>query len=90
MPFSQILGGLLSVVVRDLELTVTQHPDDSKIEKVDPGSYRQKEDVAAGSFTVSFGDLYSREVRKVMVDLLLPAVVREYVATIIIARCSYR
>ncbi|KAK1613722.1 hypothetical protein QYE76_019239 [Lolium multiflorum] len=86
-PFSQILGGLLSVVVRDLKLTVW--PDDSKIEKVDPGSYPQTQDAAAGSVTVSFGDLYSREVRKVMVDLLLPAVEREYVATVIIAQCSY-
>ncbi|KAM0832140.1 hypothetical protein ACQ4PT_065080 [Festuca glaucescens] len=88
-PFSQILGGLLSVVVRDLKLTVRQQPGDSKIEKVDPGSYPQTQDAAAGSVTVSFGDLYSREVRKVMVDLLLPAVDREYDPTVVIAQCSY-
>ncbi|KAL7265022.1 hypothetical protein ACSBR1_002884 [Camellia fascicularis] len=33
----------------------------------------QSKDNAAGSVTVSFGDLYNKEVRKVIVDLLLPA-----------------
>lgn len=36
------------------------------------GNYIQSKDDAAGSVTVSFGDLYIKEVRKVIVDLLLP------------------
>ncbi|CAM0885334.1 unnamed protein product [Alopecurus aequalis] len=88
-PFSQILGGLLSVVVRDMKLTVRQQPVNSTIEKVDPGGYPQTKDVDAGCFVVNFGDLYSREVRRVMVDLLLNAVDGECVVTVIIAQCSY-
>ncbi|XP_028111014.1 E3 ubiquitin-protein ligase WAV3-like [Camellia sinensis] len=68
--FSQCLAGLLTVVVQDLKLTVTQV--ESTIVKVSAGNYPQSKDDAAGSVTVSFGDLYIKEVRKVIVDLLLP------------------
>ncbi|GMP50281.1 hypothetical protein CsSME_00016963 [Camellia sinensis var. sinensis] len=69
--FSQCLAGLLTVVVQDLKLTVTRV--ESTIVKVSAGNYIQFKDDAAGSVTVSFGDLYIKEVRKVIVDLLLPA-----------------
>ncbi|XP_028065162.1 E3 ubiquitin-protein ligase WAV3-like [Camellia sinensis] len=69
--FSQCLAGLLTVVVQDLKLTVTKV--ESTIVKVSAGNYPQSKDDAAGSVTVSFGDLYNKEVRKVIVDLLLPA-----------------
>ncbi|KAI8017912.1 E3 ubiquitin-protein ligase WAV3 [Camellia lanceoleosa] len=67
--FSQCLAGLLTVVVQDLKLTVRK--GDSTIVKVSAGNYAQSKDVADGSVTVSFGDLYIKEVRKVIVDLLL-------------------
>ncbi|KAL5579160.1 hypothetical protein UlMin_011602, partial [Ulmus minor] len=71
--FSQCLAGLLSVVVQDLKVTFT--PDNSTtIEKVSAGNYPQSKD--AGSVTISFGDLYEKELRKVIVYLLLPAVTR--------------
>ncbi|GJN41510.1 hypothetical protein PR202_gn00898 [Eleusine coracana subsp. coracana] len=57
-PFSQLLAGLLTVVVQDLKLTVTPTQDEAVIEKVDPGSYPQQK--AGESVTVSFGDLSSR------------------------------
>ncbi|KAL7250883.1 hypothetical protein ACSBR1_012824 [Camellia fascicularis] len=69
--FSQCLAGLLTVVVNDLKLTITQ--DESTIVKVSAGDYPQSKDNDAGSVTVSFGDLYIKEVRKVMVDLHLSA-----------------
>ncbi|KAI8011422.1 putative E3 ubiquitin-protein ligase WAVH2 [Camellia lanceoleosa] len=69
--FSQCLAGLLTVVVQDLKLTVTRV--ESTIVKVSAGNYIQSKDDAAGSMTVSFGNLYIKEVRKVIVDLLLPA-----------------
>ncbi|XP_062113466.1 uncharacterized protein LOC133824562 [Humulus lupulus] len=72
--FSQCLAGLLTVVVQDLKLTVTQVESESTIEKVSAGNYPQSKDVDAGSVTISFGDLYDKEVRKVIVDLVLPAV----------------
>jgi len=70
--FSQCLAGLLSVVAQDLKLTVTKQ--DSTIEKVSAGNYPQSKDDTAGSVTISFGDLYAKELRKVIVDLDLPAV----------------
>ena len=61
------------MVVQDLNLTIKQVDDESKIEEVFAGNYPQTRN-NDGSITISFGELYNREVRKVMVDLLLPAV----------------
>lgn len=72
--FSQCLAGLLTVVVQDLKLTVTPVEGESTIEKAFAGNYPQSKDDADGSVTISFGDLYNKELRKVIVDLLLPAV----------------
>ncbi|KAL7219342.1 hypothetical protein ACSBR2_012419 [Camellia fascicularis] len=69
--FSQCLVGLLTVVVNDLKLTITQ--DESTIVKVSAGDYPKFKGNDASSVTVSFGALYIKEVRKVMVDLHLPA-----------------
>ncbi|TVU18277.1 hypothetical protein EJB05_34366, partial [Eragrostis curvula] len=91
--FSRILAGLLSIVVQDLQLTVWQHRGYSMIDedKVHAGGYPKTADAAAGSVTINFGDLYSGEVRKVIVDLLLPAVHREYPpTTVLCALCQYR
>ncbi|KAF2299753.1 hypothetical protein GH714_003072 [Hevea brasiliensis] len=75
--FSQCLAGLLTRVVEDLKLTVTRIEDESTIEQVIAGRYPQSRDDSAGSVTVTFGGLYAKEVRKVIVDLLLPAVDQE-------------
>lgn len=78
--FSQCLAGLLTVVVQDLKVTVThkqmplQKLLESTLQTVTAGNYPQTPIDANGSITVSFGDLYSREVRKLIVDLLLPEV----------------
>ncbi|CAM0958913.1 unnamed protein product [Alopecurus aequalis] len=87
MAFSQCLAGLLTVVVQDLKLTVARVEDESTIQKVTAGSYPQTQD--ADSVTVSFGDLYSKEVRKVIVDLLLPAIESERGADILEVTYAY-
>ncbi|EXB93788.1 hypothetical protein L484_010930 [Morus notabilis] len=70
------LAGLLTVAVQDLELTLKQGKDqESKIETVSAGNYEQSK--GADFVTISFGDLYNKEVRKIIVDLLLPAVKEE-------------
>ena len=89
MAFSQCLAGLLTVVVQNLRLTVARVEDESTIQKVTAGSYRQTQDADAGSVTVSFGDLYSKEVRKVIVDLLLPPIESERGADILEVTYSY-
>jgi hypothetical protein len=69
--FSVCLAGLLTVAVQDLTLTLTPI-DQVALERVSAGNYPQSKDNGAGSVTVKFGDLYSGEVRKVLVDFLLP------------------
>ncbi|KAL5555706.1 hypothetical protein UlMin_037942 [Ulmus minor] len=75
--FSQCLAGLLTVVVQDLKLTVTREEDESTIQNVYAGDYPFEDNDDADdsiSVTILFGDLYDKEVRKVLVELLLPAV----------------
>ncbi|KAF4368534.1 hypothetical protein F8388_018658 [Cannabis sativa] len=72
--FSQCLAGLLTVVVQDLKLTLTEFETESSIENVSAGNYPQSKDIDAGSVTISFGDLYDKEIRKVLVHLLLPSI----------------
>jgi hypothetical protein len=95
--FSQLLAGLLSVVVQDLKLTVWEVPGHSKISEVDAGGYTTERDDTtewgdgACSVTVTFGDLYNGEERKVIVNLHLSAIRREYrETTVLFAQCVYR
>lgn len=89
MAFSQCLAGLLTVVVQDLKLTVARVEDESMIQEVTAKSYPQTQDADAGSVTISFGDLYSKEVRKVIVNLLLPTIESERGADILEVTYSY-
>ncbi|KAH7855677.1 hypothetical protein Vadar_027530 [Vaccinium darrowii] len=86
--FAHCLAGLLSVVVHDLTLTVTEI-DGSKIKEVSAGSYRQYKDDTAGSVTILFGDLYVKELRKVIVDLVLPHVCSEVDAPVLRINYNY-
>ncbi|KAL6662232.1 hypothetical protein ACP70R_000091 [Stipagrostis hirtigluma subsp. patula] len=75
--FSQLLGGLLTVVVNDLQLIVRKssdpdaEPEFGKIAKVDAGGFVTEASSDSSEVTVKFGDLFSGEVRKVLVDLEL-------------------
>ncbi|XP_044959489.1 uncharacterized protein LOC123410611 [Hordeum vulgare subsp. vulgare] len=88
-PFSQILGGLLSIVVQDLKLIVSPQRGESIIEGVDSRLYQQTWDAGSGSITVHFGDLFAGEVRRVIVHISLPEVNQKKDVTAIIAQCSY-
>lgn len=77
-PFSQLLGGLLTVVAQDVQLTLTPSAGaGGELDKmvVGPGTdYTQNVDGSTGVITVQFGTLFAGEVRKVTVDLtLLPS-----------------
>ena len=86
--FSQCLGGLLSVVVKDLNLTITQFNQESKIKKVFAGNYPKTEEDP--SVTISFGELYNSEVRMVMVYVLLPKVDTEKSPDVLKVAYKYR
>uniref|UniRef100_A0A0E0JLL5 VWFA domain-containing protein n=1 Tax=Oryza punctata TaxID=4537 RepID=A0A0E0JLL5_ORYPU len=73
-PFSQLLGGLLTIIAQDLELTVTRFQGEATIKRVvwvDAGTYPQTTAGDGSSVTVSFGTLYSAEARRVIVYLAL-------------------
>jgi hypothetical protein len=71
--FSQVLGGLLTIIAQDLELIVTPLPGEATIRKpVDAGSFPAIPATdGSSSVTVRFGTLYSAEERKVIVELAL-------------------
>ncbi|EEF42592.1 protein binding protein, putative [Ricinus communis] len=87
--FSQCLAGLLTIVVQDLKLTVTGYKDESTIEQVAAGNYPQSKDDGVGSVTVTFGDLYSKQVAKVIVYLLLHPVSKEQCVDVLEIAYSY-
>lgn len=75
VPFSQLLGGLLTVVAQDVQLTLTPKTDDPRdldAMTVAPGTdYTQTTDADTGVITIKFGTLFSGEARKVAVNLTL-------------------
>ncbi|XP_062114656.1 E3 ubiquitin-protein ligase WAV3-like [Humulus lupulus] len=89
--FSQCLAGLLTVVAQDLKLTVAKSEEnESTIEKVHAGNYPQTKDDEDGSVTVLFGDLYDKELRRVIVDLVLPTVDKRKGADILKIDYNYK
>ncbi|XP_050205028.1 E3 ubiquitin-protein ligase WAV3-like [Mercurialis annua] len=67
--FSQCLAGLLTIVAPDLTLTITPEKNSKIISVTDVGF--KKSTNADGSLTIFFGDLFSKEIRKVIVSLSL-------------------
>ncbi|EXC21002.1 Uncharacterized protein L484_001058 [Morus notabilis] len=87
--FSQCLAGLLTVVVQDLRVTIEQVDGESIIKKVLAGNYPIKTENSA--VTISYGDLYGKEVRKGLVELLLPNMVESGPRAVDVLQitCSY-
>ncbi|KAK1404089.1 putative Inter-alpha-trypsin inhibitor heavy chain H3 [Heracleum sosnowskyi] len=73
--FANCLGGLLTVTVQDLRLTISPEGN-TTIESVSAGDYPQTTDNSS-AVTVRFGNLYDKETRRVIVDLVLPEVTSE-------------
>jgi len=71
--FAQCIGGLLSVVVQDVRVTVSACAG-TKLKSFHAGSYETcvAEDGSHG--TVNLGDLYAEEERDILVELKFPAV----------------
>ncbi|KAF7056452.1 hypothetical protein CFC21_063855 [Triticum aestivum] len=93
-PFSQLLGGLLTVVAQDVQLTLEPNTADGDLEKmtVAPGTdYTTITDDKRGLITIKFGTLFSGEARKVAVNFTLrdSDETEEYDATLAEARHSY-
>ncbi|KQJ87619.1 uncharacterized protein LOC112272381 [Brachypodium distachyon] len=76
-PFAQVLGGLLTVVAQDVELTLT--PESGSLQRMevradtDYTMVPDKRPSGLEPVTVKLGNLFSGEARKVIVDMELPA-----------------
>lgn len=73
MAFAKCLGGLLTVAVQGFILNIAPVKEYTTIEKVSAGDY-QTSTQADGTVNVTFGVLYQREIRRVMVHLVLSEV----------------
>jgi len=88
--FAQCIGGLLSVVVKDMSVTVSACAG-TKLKNFHAGSYETcvVEDGSQG--TVNLCDLYAEEERDILVELELPAVNSASNAMNLISiRCFYK
>eukprot|EP00249_Psilotum_nudum_P011158 c22998_g2_i1 orf=358-2715(+) len=70
--FAQCIGGLLSVVIQDLQLKVSCCTPGVQISKVEAGSYDSSVFDSANCALISLRDLYAEEERDLLVELKLP------------------
>lgn len=91
--FAQCIGGLLSVVTQDVQLTISCLAPGIFISGIHSGSYDNSILDSARHGIVKLGDLYAEEERDVLVDLKLPALAEseESVAmSLLQAACIYK
>lgn len=72
--FAMCLAGLLTVAVQGLVMNIAPKEGYTVIKSISAGDYDQSNFLKDGSKNVTFGVLYQRETRKVMVELVLPKV----------------
>ncbi|KAH7429644.1 hypothetical protein KP509_09G060200 [Ceratopteris richardii] len=91
--FAQCIGGLLSVVTQDVQLTVSCMGPDVFIGSIHSGSYDNSVLDSAKNGIIKLGDLYAEEERDVLVDLNLPALLESEESlsmSIMQAACIYK
>ncbi|MCO5558901.1 hypothetical protein L7F22_012491 [Adiantum nelumboides] len=91
--FAQCIGGLLSVVTQDVQLTISCSAPGIIITAIHSGSYDNSILDSARHGIVKLGDLYAEEERDVLVDLKLPALSESeepIVMSLVQAACIYK
>lgn len=71
--FAQCIGGLLSVVAQDVELTISCLSPGVHINVIHAGSYQSSVVDAGRRGNVTLGDLYAEEDRDILIELKLPS-----------------
>ncbi|GER25641.1 zinc finger C3HC4-type RING finger family protein [Striga asiatica] len=72
--FAKCIGGLLSVVVRDLRLTLRSASHGVRINSIPSGSYASEISGLQGSRgSITVGDLYADEEKDFLIDISVPA-----------------
>lgn len=76
------------MAVQDLKLVISPE-NKTKVESVFAGDYGQSGNTdAEPAVTIAFGNLYDKEMRKIIVDLVLPKVDKE--VTLPVLKISYK
>ncbi|PON44995.1 LOW QUALITY PROTEIN: von Willebrand factor, type A [Parasponia andersonii] len=88
LAFSECVAGPLTVVTKDLTLTIMQ--DESTIKKVSIGNYTKPEDIEDGSVTIPFGDLYNKEIHNITMTLCLTEITSEMGSNVLDIEYTYR
>uniref|UniRef100_A0A0C9S905 TSA: Wollemia nobilis Ref_Wollemi_Transcript_2391_3432 transcribed RNA sequence n=1 Tax=Wollemia nobilis TaxID=56998 RepID=A0A0C9S905_9CONI len=87
--FAQCIGGLLSVVVQDVQLTVTCCSTPGvQVHNIYAGSHQTR--VLDDYGTVKLGDLYAEEDRDIIVELKIPAVRYPNPMNVLSVSCSFK
>ncbi|GLJ30195.1 hypothetical protein SUGI_0597230 [Cryptomeria japonica] len=87
--FAQCIGGLLSVVVQDVQLTVSCCSTPGvELQSIYAGSFQTR--VLDDYGTVKLGDLYADEERDIIVELKVPAVRYPNSMNVLSVNCSFK
>lgn len=94
--FAQCIGGLLSVMIQDVEVVITSSNPDVQLVAIQAGGYvRNITDENQQGF-IKIGDLYAEEERDFLIDVKLPALLSSVDSSgcngmkVISVVCSYR
>eukprot|EP01018_Ginkgo_biloba_P013633 Gb_30682 [translate_table: standard] len=88
--FAQCIGGLLSVVVQDVQLRISRQAEAIQLKSIRAGSY-QTDILGDGEHgTVKLGDLYAEEDRHILVDLKIPTANADDIMNLISVKASYK
>jgi len=96
LPFSQLLGGLLTVVAQDVELSITPMTEEGDVDTIvvtPSAEYTQVTDATTGAITIKFGTLFAGERRRIVIALTLKDVSatfsEEYEASLAVVQHSF-
>lgn len=88
--FAQCIGGLLSVVVQELQITIECVHPSSKLGSIKAGSYLTNMTTDARMGSISVGDLYAEEERDFLVTVNVPVDGSGTETTLVKVRCVYK
>ncbi|KDP44380.1 hypothetical protein JCGZ_20060 [Jatropha curcas] len=88
--FAQCIGGLLSVVVQELQVRVECVHPDIRLSSLKAGSYPSRLMTDASLGFIDFGDLYADEERDFLVSINVPAEPSGNQTSLLKVRCVYK
>ncbi|KAJ7570370.1 hypothetical protein O6H91_01G117400 [Diphasiastrum complanatum] len=93
--FAQCIGGLLSVVLQDVQLSMSTHTQSIELKDIQAGSYESSISDLGRSGTIKLGYLYAEEERDILCELKIPALAKPLQSNgsemqILKVKCTYK